>query len=76
MLLKSHPPVVNLEDGSLYRAVGVLAEVYKTPFSNEVLDDEIANAIRKIGKERLMPGASTFSEKQVKKLKNIADEER
>eukprot|EP00930_Biecheleria_cincta_P082414 TRINITY_DN72149_c0_g1_i1.p1 TRINITY_DN72149_c0_g1~~TRINITY_DN72149_c0_g1_i1.p1 ORF type:complete len:1147 (+),score=299.97 TRINITY_DN72149_c0_g1_i1:25-3465(+) len=69
LVVRNHPIVASPEQ--LPTVLGVFADVYKTRFSNPILDKEIAAAIARAGAEPVKRFAAALPERQRKKVDSI-----
>lgn len=69
LVVKSHPVVTSVEN--IPRVLAILADVYKTHFSNGLLDMAIAAAVSKTGEDTVRKIASELPDKQTKKVEQM-----
>mmetsp|Transcript_27176 Transcript_27176/g.69007 ORF Transcript_27176/g.69007 Transcript_27176/m.69007 type:complete len:306 (+) Transcript_27176:3-920(+) len=72
LVVRSHPVVTAPEQ--LPRVLAVFADVYRTRFSNGVLDKEIAAAVARAGSGPVQRFASELPERQQKKVEQMLKE--
>mmetsp|Transcript_27798 Transcript_27798/g.73473 ORF Transcript_27798/g.73473 Transcript_27798/m.73473 type:complete len:1140 (-) Transcript_27798:38-3457(-) len=72
LVVKSHPVVTAPEQ--LPRVLGIFADIYRTRFSNPVLDKEIAGAVARAGSGSVVRFAAELPERQQKKVEQMLKE--
>jgi len=69
LVSRNHPAVASPDQ--MTKVLMILADIYKTKFSNADLDKEISSAFTQIGETPLMQMCGNITEKQKKKVEHI-----